>query len=165
MHEGRWYRRDPRNRMIYMYWFVATDEKIGAWLLGLHAEKSATVHYSPDWKAFHVMNMEEDQTAQLKVDIRDNLLSRCNWRWRSRMICYRDVTEGGDQEWFVVKIVLCVAEVSEMGELRGGSFLGEEQLLEWLQSDGGFCLLGHVPWSYKSQILTTTNFPYSSALF
>jgi len=41
--------------------------------------------------------------------------------------------------------------------------VGQEQLLEWLQSDGDFWLLGYVAQSCKDQILTATNTPRSSA--
>jgi len=88
------------------------------------------------------------------------------------------VTESGDQRWSVAIMWLkakirddlllklsCAKlrspkwESSEMPralELLGWKRpLGEERLLEWLWSNGGFWLLGHMSSSCVSQILTT----------
>ena len=62
----------------------------GAWLLRLYAENLASVHNCPGWRVFHVLNMEEDQTAKLSAEIRDDLLLWCDWRRRSEMISCRD---------------------------------------------------------------------------
>ena len=70
------------------------------------------------------------------------------------MICCHGVIKGRDQEKSIAMVVLCGTEASLMGkslrwlsalELQGwkGS-RKEERLLEWLQSDGGYWLLGHV---------------------
>ena len=107
--------------------------------------------------ALHVMNMR-------KVRLR-------NYQQRSGMICYRGVTESGDHGWSVAEVILCGAEVSGRGRAPGwlrASELprwkcprGKEQLLEWLQSDEGFYLLGHVASSCEGQILTATTIMYS----
>jgi len=89
VHGGGWYGRDPHNRMICTCKFVVTIVIVGAWLLRLHVEKSVSVHNCSDWRAFHVMNMEEDQAAKLSAKIRDDLLQRCSWRQSSGMSCCR----------------------------------------------------------------------------
>ena len=62
---------DSHNRMICMCWFIATVVITGAWLLRLHAKKFAFVYNCARWRALHIMNVEEDQAAQLSAETRD----------------------------------------------------------------------------------------------
>jgi len=111
---------------------------VDAWLLRLHAKKFASVHNCPGWRVFQVMNVEEDQSAKL---------SR-----RSGMICCRNYLV---RSWSLQKgwtpRRLGVSKLHRWKCPRG-----EEQLLEWLWSDGVFWLLRHVSLSCERQILTAT---------
>ena len=59
-------------------WFVVTTMIVGASLMELHAENLTSVYNCLGWRAFHVMNVEEDQAAKLSAKIRDDLLSWCD---------------------------------------------------------------------------------------
>ena len=60
VHGGGLYGRDLRNCTTCTCRFVVTVVITNARLLGLHAEKSASVHNSPRWRALHVKNVRED---------------------------------------------------------------------------------------------------------
>ena len=79
---GVWYGHNPRNRMICTCKFVVMTVIVGACSLELHAEKFASIHNCPYWRAFHVKNVGEDQIAKLSAEIMD--------------ICCRGVAKGGD---------------------------------------------------------------------
>jgi len=115
MHEDGWYGRDPRNRLICTCIFFVTVVITGAWLLRLYAENLASFHNRSGWRVFHVMNVEKDQVVKLSAEIRNNLLSRCNWKQRSGMICSESILSG--------------TEVSERG--RAPRYLRASELLGW----------------------------------
>jgi len=78
VHGGGWYGCDPRNRMICMCKFVVTVVIVGTGLLRLHAEKSVFIHNCLGWRAFHVMNVWENQAVKLPMEIRGDMLLRCS---------------------------------------------------------------------------------------
>jgi len=51
------YERDPRNHTIFTCQFIVTTMIISVGLLGLHSEKSATVHNCRRWRGY--MNMDK----------------------------------------------------------------------------------------------------------
>ena len=57
------YGRDSHNRTICTCQFVATTVITSVGLLGVHVEKSVTVHSCPRCGVLHAMNVEEDKVA------------------------------------------------------------------------------------------------------
>jgi len=57
------YERDPRNHTIFTCQFIVTTVITDVGLLGLHAEKSVSVHNYRHWRVLYVMNIEEDKVA------------------------------------------------------------------------------------------------------
>ena len=158
MHEGGWYECDPRNHKICTCIFIVTAVIVGTWLLGLHTEKSVSVHNCQRWRTLQVMNHGERSDYITEGEVMNDLLPWCNWRRKSGMIYYRSC--------------LCGVEVFGMGGTPGwmrhwsccdGSILGEKSGF-WNGSGvtkaPGYLDTCHHP---MGQILTTIDAPSSLA--
>jgi len=125
---------------------------IGAWLLGFHANKFASVHNYLGWRVWQIMNVGEDLVAKRSAEIRDNLLLWCNWRQRSEMICCHSCLV---RSWSL-QSERSSRMTQRIGAARMKASSRRRATSEMTRSDRGSWLLGHISSFCEDQILTTT---------